>query len=79
MPHKVDNPLSTEVDTSIQHGDWRDDLFRDGFAVVKGVIGPDKAAYYVDRMFQWVENFPLAFNRQDPSTWTPENLPRHQK
>ena len=27
-------------------GDWRDDLARDGFAVVKGAIPPDRALQY---------------------------------
>lgn len=79
MPHKVDTPLSTHIDTTICHGDWRDDLFRDGFVVVKGVMSPEKAAYYVERMYQWLETFPLGFDRQDPSTWTPQNLPTHDK
>jgi hypothetical protein len=28
------------------YNDWRDDLVRDGYAVVKGVISKDKANYY---------------------------------
>jgi hypothetical protein len=35
--------------------DWRDDLARDGYAVVKGAIPPAKALHYADRMFSWLE------------------------
>lgn len=35
--------------------DWRDDLVRDGYAVVKGAIPADRAAGYVDEMHSWLE------------------------
>ncbi|KIW12060.1 hypothetical protein PV08_09334 [Exophiala spinifera] len=79
MPHKVEEDISPVIDTTIQHGDWRDDLFRDGFAVVKGVMSPERAASYVERMFKWLETFPYDFDRNDPSTWGPEHLPRNMK
>ena len=77
MPHAVTD--SAILDDSVVHGDWRDDLFRDGFVVVKGVIGKEKANYYVDQMFKWIERFPFGFDREDRSTWTPEHLPTHTK
>jgi len=36
--------------------DWRDDLVRDGFAVVKGAIPADRAASYVDELHTWLED-----------------------
>jgi hypothetical protein len=36
--------------------DWRDDLVRDGYSVVKGAITKDRAAGYVDEMHSWLEN-----------------------
>jgi hypothetical protein len=35
--------------------DWRDDLARDGFAVVKGAIPKEKALGYADQMYSWLE------------------------
>lgn len=29
------------------YGDFRDDLVRDGYCVVKGVLSPERAEYYV--------------------------------
>jgi hypothetical protein len=37
-------------------GDFRDDLQRDGFAVVKGALPREKADKYADQMFQWLED-----------------------
>lgn len=79
MPHAVTIPDPAKLDDSASYGDWRDDLFRDGFVVVKGAIPTEKADYYVDQMFKWVEKFPFGFDRNDRSTWTPEHLPTHIK
>jgi hypothetical protein len=37
-------------------GDFRDDLTRDGFAVVKGAIAQEKALKYADAMYTWLED-----------------------
>ena len=37
-------------------GDFRDDLQRDGFAVVKGAVPREKADKYAEQMFQWLED-----------------------
>jgi hypothetical protein len=36
-------------------GDWRDDLIRDGYAVIKGAIPRERAEKYVDAMYSWLE------------------------
>jgi hypothetical protein len=36
-------------------GDFRDDLARDGFAVVKGAIPKERALKYADEMYSWLE------------------------
>jgi hypothetical protein len=36
-------------------GDFRDDLARDGFAVVKGTIPRERALKYADEMHSWLE------------------------
>jgi hypothetical protein len=67
------------IDTDQHHGDWRDDLFRDGFAVVKGVISQERSQKYVDDMLAWLENFPFGFDRNDSQTWSTDHLPTHIK
>lgn len=76
MPHYENEP---KIDTTTATGDWRESLFRDGYVVVKGVLSPEKAKSYQDRMFEWLETFPYGFNAQDQSTWTKEHLPEHMK
>jgi len=67
------------VDTTAVHGDWRDQLYRDGYVVVKNVVSPDRAQYYLDNMFEWLESFPFGFKKEDKATWGPQNLPAHIK
>lgn len=67
------------VDTSAHYGDWRDELFANGYVVIKQAIEPKKARYYVERMLSWLESFGLGYDRQDRSTWLTKNLPYHWK
>lgn len=41
--------------TDSKYGDWRDDLARDGYAVVKGAIPQERALKYADQMCSWLE------------------------
>ncbi|OCF32459.1 hypothetical protein I316_05885 [Kwoniella heveanensis BCC8398] len=61
------------------YGDWRDELATKGWTVVKGAVPRERALSYRERMFEWLESFPLGFKRDDPSTWTNEHLPVHAK
>ncbi|KXH35356.1 hypothetical protein CSIM01_08931 [Colletotrichum simmondsii] len=58
-------------------GDFRDDLLRDGYVVVKGAIPRERADAYGEEMMSYLENFAggLGFNRNDPSTVKESNLP----
>lgn len=48
--------LRMRVDgTDPKCGDFRDDLARDGYAVVKGAIPRDRALKYADDMYAWLE------------------------
>lgn len=76
MPHLTETQT---IDTAAKHGDWRDDLFRDGFVVVKGVVSAEKSQLYTEQMFDWLEKFPFGFDRKDQNTWTEEHLPSHMK
>lgn len=48
-PMKIDG-------TDTNYGDWRDDLARDGYAVVKGAIPRERANTYADKMYEWLES-----------------------
>ncbi|KAK8223776.1 hypothetical protein HDK77DRAFT_44631 [Phyllosticta capitalensis] len=57
------------------YGDWRDDFHRDGCAVVKNVISPERAAYYRQKQIEWLQSFNRGFDPNDESTWTQDHLP----
>ena len=41
--------------TDPKYGDWRDDLVRDGYAVIKGAIPRERADAYANQMYSWLE------------------------
>ena len=49
------------------------------WAIVKGVMTPEKAAQYRDRANDWLEGFGFGYKRDDPATWQKAMLPRHAK
>lgn len=57
------------------YGDWRDEFHQFGCAVIKGVLGPDRAEYYRGKQIEWLKKFDLGFDEKDESTWTTEHLP----
>ncbi|KAI9740152.1 MAG: hypothetical protein M1834_004730 [Cirrosporium novae-zelandiae] len=67
------------VEIASSHGDWRDDLFNHGFAVVTDAVPQERCDYYIQSMYNWLEKFPFGFKKNDKSTWTPENLPANMK
>ncbi|ORY35326.1 hypothetical protein BCR39DRAFT_591866 [Naematelia encephala] len=73
-------PIAVPVEkASPGFGDWRDELVTKGYTVVKGAVPRERALEYRDRAFQWLEGFPLGFDRNDVSTWKNEHLPVHVK
>lgn len=46
--------------TDRKFGDFRDDLARDGYAIIKGAIPEDRALHYADEMFSWLEGLFVA-------------------
>lgn len=76
QPVVLDTPSRLQLNgVDGSYGDFRDDLARDGFAVVKGAVPSDRAAGYVDRMYSWLEGFKLGFDRNDLSTVHEDHLP----
>ncbi|KAI0476580.1 hypothetical protein GGR56DRAFT_481415 [Xylariaceae sp. FL0804] len=59
------------------YGDFRDDLLRDGYVVVKGAIPRERADQYAEEMYKYLETFKggLGYKRDDPSTVQEKNLP----
>lgn len=49
-PHKLFS------EKGVTYGDFRDDLLRDGYVVVKGAIPRDRADKYGEEMMSYLEN-----------------------
>ena len=50
-------PQAMKIDGSDPaYGDWRDDLIRDGFAVVKGAVPKQRVEQYADQMYNLLES-----------------------
>jgi hypothetical protein len=50
-------PQAMKIDgTDPSYGDWRDDLVRDGFAVVKGAIPKQRVEKYAEKMYTLLES-----------------------
>ncbi|VUC20756.1 unnamed protein product [Clonostachys rosea] len=64
-----------EVLSSESHSDFRDELARNGFAVVKGAIPPERAAHYREKAKDWLLSFGGKLDFENRETWTDENLP----
>lgn len=53
---KVEEESRLKLDgNDTKYGDWRDDLARDGYAVIKDAIPRERALDYADRMYAWLE------------------------
>lgn len=52
---KPSGPNKLFANPGTTFGDWRDDLYRDGFAVIKGAIPLERAERYGDEMLSYLE------------------------
>lgn len=68
-----------EAMSSKTFGDFRDDFFRDGYAIIKGAVPLDRAIAYSNAALDWLESFNIGFDRNDKSTWKKENVPQNFK
>jgi hypothetical protein len=57
------------------YGDWRDEFHKNGTAIIKGAITPERAEYYKQKQIEWLQSFGRGFDPNDESTWTQEHLP----
>lgn len=53
---QVPGPNKLFAQEGVQYGDWRDDIVRDGYAVVKGAIPLHRANKYSDDILSYLEN-----------------------
>ena len=44
------------LDFEANYNDWRADLIRDGYAVIKGAIPKERADLYVDQVHEFLES-----------------------
>ncbi|KIW96021.1 uncharacterized protein Z519_03087 [Cladophialophora bantiana CBS 173.52] len=65
----------TPIPLSTRYGDWRDDLLKNGYTVIKAAIPPDRANSYQQRAFDWLKSFNTPLDFENPDTWVRENLP----
>ncbi|PWY93531.1 hypothetical protein BO94DRAFT_511159 [Aspergillus sclerotioniger CBS 115572] len=79
IPSPTPDKLPSIQNQQPHYGDFRDDFFRDGYAVIKGVLSKERASEYRDSALTWLESFNLGFDRNDKSTWKKENLPQSWK
>lgn len=75
VTHEIPAIQTVDFTANTTYGDFRDDLVRDGYAVIKGAVSKEKAAHYVDRYHDYLEGFGLGYDRNDPSTVKEELLP----
>lgn len=53
---KPPGPNKLFAHETVTHGDWRDDLIRDGYVVIKGAIPRDRADRYAGEFMSMLEN-----------------------
>ncbi|KAF4537672.1 Phytanoyl- dioxygenase [Lasiodiplodia theobromae] len=75
----VDNEAKILRPVTATYNDWRDDLLRDGYAVIKAAIPSSRADAYRARAHAWLTSFGTPLDLADPSTWTAANLPVQSK
>jgi hypothetical protein len=51
----LSSPQALKDGVQPTYGDFRDDLIRDGYAVIKGAIPRERADKYADAMYSWLE------------------------
>lgn len=69
---------SLQATAAVSHGDWRDDFFKNGYHIFKGVISQEKAKnHYQKKALDWLQSFDNGFSLEDRSTWTAEHLPQN--
>ncbi|KAL2857316.1 hypothetical protein BJY01DRAFT_242388 [Aspergillus pseudoustus] len=71
---------SLQANAQVEHGDWRDDFFKQGFYVFKNAVSREKATdYYYAKALSWLQSFDNGFDLNNRETWVKEKLPQSFK
>ncbi|KAF2070404.1 hypothetical protein CYY_008274 [Polysphondylium violaceum] len=54
--------------------EWRKNLYNNGWAIIPNLVAKEKAAAYKEEFWTWVEQNRNRARRNDPSTWTEQNM-----
>ncbi|KAK6441930.1 hypothetical protein LTR95_001847 [Oleoguttula sp. CCFEE 5521] len=68
-------PIQSPFELEASYGDWRDDLSKKGFVVVKSAIPRDRAERYQQQAFGWLQSFDPDLDLKRPETWNLDRLP----
>lgn len=55
----------------VTYGDFRDELLKNGFAVVKGAVPRDRALKYADGIYEWLEGLYVSHRGSSPYSHHP--------
>lgn len=58
-----------------KYNDFRDDLFANGYVVIKNAIPHERAVSYQQKAFAWLKAFDTDLDLSNPDTWIKQNLP----
>jgi hypothetical protein len=64
-----------EAQSKTIFGDWRDDFFKHGYALIKKAVPRERALSYQTRALDWLKKFDMGLDYDDPSTWNADHLP----
>ena len=63
-----------------KYNDWRADLQKNGYVVLKGAISREKAVQYQEKAYAWLKSFDNPdLDFENPDTWVKQNLPVQSK
>ncbi|EXJ90483.1 hypothetical protein A1O1_03586 [Capronia coronata CBS 617.96] len=64
---------------SPKYQDWRANLQKDGYVVLKGVVPRDRAVAIQEKAYDWLKSFGTDLDFENPDTWIGKNLPVQSK
>ncbi|KAH8883310.1 phytanoyl-CoA dioxygenase [Thozetella sp. PMI_491] len=73
-PRIIPSPALTAISEDLP--DFRGDLARDGYVVIKNAVPVDTALAYQEKAWGWLSSFKTGLDFQKPETWVQQNLPQ---
>jgi len=75
----IPEPIPDFATPTKKYNDFRDDLFANGYVVIKNAIPYKRAVEYQQKAFAWLKSFETELDLSNPDTWIKENLPVQSK